>query len=121
MALVETLSLLSFKVPTQVDEAAERVLFLLGCETSDFLSHDMNTAVAMAHMTLGREIRNHWFRDLNTPLYRQMTSKGLWHRDDMSGIVLGAAWYKGHGKEWTWENCGIEEFKAHWEEAEAGL
>lgn len=57
------------------------------------LSHVKNSpierVVSLAHHGIGRWIRNNWgLWSQRGPLYEYFVSLGLWHADDMSGIIL---------------------------------
>ena len=50
---------------------------------------DEDEFVAVSHHSVGRWIRNNWgLWDESSKLYKWFKSRGIWHADDMSGIIL---------------------------------
>lgn len=48
-----------------------------------------NTSTANFHFTTGRWMRNNWgLWDENSDLHKWFKAQGIWHSDDMSGIIL---------------------------------
>lgn len=46
-----------------------------------------------SHHFLGQKIRNDWHLwKANSPLFHHLKDMGLWHADDMSGLILTSYW-----------------------------
>ena len=73
--------------PNTVEEALERVVSDLEPSEFDFIKKE---GIALLHHSLGRAIRNEWgLWDKESKLYKDFRNTlGLWHADDMSGILL---------------------------------
>ncbi len=52
---------------------------------------------AKLHHTLGRHLRNEWGLWSGSKLQKWFKSKGVWHADDMSGIIITSYWRQHHG------------------------
>ena len=53
---------------------------------------------ATLHHTLGRHIRNEWQLWSGGKLHKWFKSRGIWHADDMSGIIITSYWRQQHEK-----------------------
>jgi hypothetical protein len=90
-------------VPETLEEAAERVVELCGeqeVHSPLLVAQTAEQFVAMCHQGLGRWMRNSWgLWSRASKLYADIHSRyGLEHADDLSGMILLAAW---HGAENT--------------------
>jgi hypothetical protein len=66
------------------------------------------------HNTLGRWIRNTWgLWDENSDLYKYFKVMGLWHADDMSGLILESYKYHLDGKEFIIQ-AYVENIQEYW-------
>jgi hypothetical protein len=77
-------------VPKNLDECyAEITKNLLKPEIEEYKNTREDIAVARAHMGLGMWIRNNWgLRTKDSDLARYFRGMGVFHPDDMSGIIL---------------------------------
>ncbi len=66
------------------------------------------------HHGLGTWIRNEWGLWGGSRLRRYFREKGLFHPDDMSGIILESFWYKLHGQPYDL-GAAILTAQAYWE------
>jgi len=71
------------KTPKTIDEAVFEIL-----KSSDIENLKEEDPVSFHHST-GRWLRNKWgLWDQNSPLHRAFNAIGIFHGDDMSGIIL---------------------------------
>lgn len=78
---------------------------------------------ALGHHTLGRWIRNNWgLWKQEGPLYEELNRVyGLTHADDLSSLILAAAWCRFHNKGVKPVLSGMSaKFKQHWKEIGSG-
>ena len=81
----------------------EQALFALGKtidhETRRIIQelNDEDHISARLHHTLGRYIRNEWGLWAGGKLHDWFKSRGIWHADDMSGIIITSYWRQQHG------------------------
>lgn len=96
-------------IPATLEEAVEAVLAFEGCaEAMDEFKGDFTKFVGTFHHTVGRSIRNNWnlWKGCGAcpveeaPLYYELYRQGLRHPDDMSGVILKAAWCRHFGDEY---------------------
>lgn len=74
------------KIPLTIHEAVQTVLSLEG---SEILKKEPTTTF---HHTLGREIRNDWgLWNQDSILHKEFNAIGIYHADDMSGIIFDTA------------------------------
>ena len=69
------------------------------------------------HFGVGMSIRNHyglWGKNALTDYFKNVL--GVYHADDMSGILMEALWYKIHNKSYD-PSVKIEKYRKHWEKA----
>jgi hypothetical protein len=73
--------------------------------------------VTMAHHGIGQWIRNHWGLWQKTgPLWEYLSSLGLWHPDDMSGVILKGFICHIQEKEFDIQ-AEVKHYERYWEEA----
>lgn len=88
-------------VPKNLDEAIE-IIIKDNCENDDFfkvLEMSEEKAIGTLHFTTGRYIRNIWsLWSEESPLYKYFKNLGIFHADDMSGIILTSVHRKMNNK-----------------------
>jgi hypothetical protein len=86
-------------------------------DKEEFKLKDENEAVSELHMGTGQGIRNEWgLWERKNSLYRYFKSKGIFHPDDMSSIILKSFHRQLNNKDIALE-CQIENIKNYWEKA----
>lgn len=74
--------------PKTLDEAIKTLIDNIPEDSKQEL-RDGDIAIAAIHHTVGRGIRNDWgLWDINSDLHKHFKEMGIWHADDMSGIIL---------------------------------
>jgi hypothetical protein len=105
-------------VPKDLNDA----LNYLNCTWStkdkeEFKSKDEGDAVSELHMGTGQGIRNGWgLWEGKNSLYRSFKSKGIFHPDDISSIILTSFHRQLNNKDIRLEEQ-INEYKDYWEKA----
>jgi hypothetical protein len=76
--------------PTNLNEAIYAVLKMLPTDVKEgIVSRQINPG--RFHHGLGRQLRNEWGLWTGGPLHDYFEAHGIWHADDMSGIILESA------------------------------
>lgn len=88
-------------LPTTLDEAVSRILQWVREDTTGdaerLLSLSRRRMADAAHLGVGRWIRNNWGLWTDSPLRDDLEDRfGLYYADDMSSLILGAAWDRYH-------------------------
>jgi hypothetical protein len=111
--LVDDPSLEDLPIPTNLDEAIEalanqeNIEFMQKCTEDEFLGH--------THHGFGTGLRNGWGLWTGSVLAKWFNEKGIYHADDMSGIILTSCYRKGTGKDIDLEGQ-IKFYRDFWEE-----
>jgi hypothetical protein len=81
------------KIPSNLEECLEELKKILSFEDQTFLIQTDNPV--KLHHTLGRWIRNNWLLWQEDSSLHQWfkTTYGLFHADDMSGVILESFWH----------------------------
>lgn len=81
-------------IPKDLDEAVAALLVEIPPDQLDlFKSWEYDEALARAHSTVGRDLRNRWNLWFDGPLVSWFhTELDLTHADDMSSVLLSALW-----------------------------
>jgi len=87
------------KNPCNLDEAMVALGHILDSEEKEgFKKWGEDKFVASLHHSLGRWIRNNWgLWNEKSKLHNWFKVIGIWHADDMSGIILTSYYRKEHG------------------------
>lgn len=84
----------------------------------EFKNNSEDKAIGMCHHTTGRALRNDWkLWDENSDLHKWFKKAGIWHADDMSGIILRSFHRKINGKKIDLEDQ-IKYYKDFWEKGQ---
>lgn len=77
-------------IPNNLEEAIRGLISMFTEEELDkFAEMSEPKALAVTHHSTGRWIRNNWGLWVKGPLYDHFKKQyGLWHADDMSGVIL---------------------------------
>jgi hypothetical protein len=98
-------------IPTTLDEAIAHF--------EKYLSEASHSAIISAkdmaqfHFTDGRRIRNEWGLWTGGPLAQWFEKRGIWHADDMSGIILDALQHKLRNQPFDLD-AAIQYYKDYW-------
>ncbi len=79
-------------VPGNLDEAFEALEKMLSKEALETFRSGSKADVVRYHLSLGMALRNRWGLWQGSPLAKYFNEKGVFHPDDMSGIILGSFW-----------------------------
>ena len=97
--------------PTTLDEAIDILDRLTPPEDKAYFLANPDAAF---HFSTGMAIRNAWgLWDKESPLYWHFARMGIYHADDMSGIIFAALRARLTGKPFDLE-AKVEEYKAFW-------
>jgi hypothetical protein len=102
--------------PRTLDEAVTRLRNTLSPETLERLRTSDESVVHELHFGVGLSIRNGWGLWTGGPLYNDLTSLGLQHADDMSGLLFTCLWRSIHGVPWRVEE-EVRLYQAYWRAA----
>lgn len=91
--------------PSNLDECFDALKIMLSYEDLDYIKNLQENDLCTLHHTLGRKIRNDWHLwNSSSPLNKFFNDMGIFHADDMSGIILISFWRKMLQKEIDLEN-----------------
>lgn len=83
-----------------------------------FKASQEDEAVSGFHSGLGRILRNEWgLWSKDSELYTVLNDMGLWHADDMYGLIMTSYYRKLHGKELNLKEQ-IQQFINYWKDYE---
>ena len=83
-----------------------------------FKASPEDEAVSGFHSGLGRILRNEWgLWSKDTELYTVLNEMGLWHADDMYGLIMTSYYRKLHGEELNLKEQ-IQQFINYWKDYE---
>jgi hypothetical protein len=85
-------------IPTNLDDALDRLMLLLPDSTKSTLRADPDSTLISQHFGIGLWMRNNWGLWSGSRLAKSLDSLGLHHPDDMSGFILETFWYRLHDK-----------------------
>lgn len=75
--------------PRNLDECVEFLKHRIPAdELEDFKNLPERRAIGIAHHKLGRHLRNNWGLWTGSSLKEWFVEQGVWHADDMSGIII---------------------------------
>lgn len=83
------------RIAKNFDEAVSILLDILNDkQKEDFKKMDLTSFKAAMHFTVGMEIRNYWKLWQGNDLTKWFNKNGIFHADDMSGLILQALYSK---------------------------
>jgi hypothetical protein len=104
------------RIPQNLDEAIVTLTAALDeKEKAEFVEHGPN----QYHSTLGRYLRNTWGLWHGSVLAKWFEALGIYHADDMSGIVLESLWRSLTGKPIDLDGQ-IEKYLEYWKRLGVG-
>lgn len=75
-------------IPTNLDEAIKACYKIADDKQKEEIRTRPEEDMIEFHQGVGRWIRNKWGLWSGGPLYDHFKTLGLWHADDMSGVIL---------------------------------
>jgi hypothetical protein len=82
----------NFRLPETLDEAVERLIFILEDEHKAALAIMQEKDLIDLHFSLGMAIRNAF--DLHVPWSKLLASCGVAYPDDTSGVIIQGLWFR---------------------------
>jgi len=102
--------------PVSIEEAVIQLLKILPDTTQqNIFSMSEKEFTVDSHFGLGLCIRNNWIRGGGGELLNNFKSKGIFHPDDMSGIILQCYYRQLHNQDWELEKQ-IKYYQDYWKE-----
>ncbi len=101
-------------VPENLEDAVEYLKQNLSKEDLEYFKINEDSAIE-AHMGFGMGLRNNWGLWAGSPLAKWFNQLGIYHPDDMSGIILTSFVRDLRGEPWEL-NEQVAEYKAYWAE-----
>jgi hypothetical protein len=103
--------------PVNLEEAVERLKVIHHDSTKQkILEMTEDEFLGGAHMGLGMWMRNGWGLWKGKELAKYFNSIGIYHPDDMSGIILTSYYRELHGQEWKLDEQ-VKYYQAYWEKS----
>lgn len=89
---------IKLKIPCNLDEAVLALGETLSPEDEEYFKDwSEEKFVPSLHHNIGRWVRNNWgLWDEKSKLHKWFKAIGIWHADDMSGIILTSYYRKTH-------------------------
>jgi hypothetical protein len=85
-------------LPASLTEALDSLERRLSPPQLAFIRDSAGEDMGAFHMTLGLTLRNRWGLWAGSRLAQYFNSVGIYHPDDMSGIILTSLWRRLHGR-----------------------
>lgn len=79
-------------IPKDLEECFIELRNFLNCEDIAEITRGKQEDMVLHHHGLGRHLRNEWKLWLDSPLSKWFNEQGIYHADDMSGIILDSFW-----------------------------
>ena len=106
--------------PKNLEECYEALNSLLSKEDiEDLKSMPEKKAAAEAHHGIGRWLRNNWGLWGSSDIKDYFKSLGIWHADDMSGIIIDSYHRHLNGKDIDLEGQ-VKYYKDYWKKMKVG-
>ncbi len=103
--------------PVNLDEAVEQLKIIHNDSTKQkILNMTEDEFMGGAHMGLGMWMRNNWGLWKGKELADYFNSIGIYHPDDMSGIILTSYYRELHGQEWKVDEQ-VKYYQDYWKES----
>jgi hypothetical protein len=107
------------KIPENLDECLKTLEANLSESDICQIKNMTIEEIWSLHSSLGMSIRNEWGLWTDNNLVKWFNEKGIFHADDMSGIVIESFWKKINNHPIELEKQ-IEEYKKHWKDLKHG-
>jgi hypothetical protein len=103
------------KQPTTLNECLDMLTEVLPpSEVEKFKAMEEREAIARCHHGLGRMLRNNFNLWNESDLKTHFKDMGLWHADDMSGVIMTSFHRHLNGKDLNVE-AQVKYYKDYWE------
>ena len=104
--------------PANLEEAVFHLMKIMpDSSQQNILLMSEDDFIAGSHFRLGMWIRNNWRLWRGGQLANDFKSRGIFHPDDMSGIILTSFFRELHGLDWELDEQ-IKRIQNYWKEAE---
>lgn len=102
-------------VPINLKQSFAILDSLLSSEDVSLLKNEAEENISKYHMTLGLWIRNNWgLWNQDTPISKYFNDLGIYHPDDMSGIIIASYWRYLNGHPIDLDSQ-IQHYKNYWD------
>ena len=102
-------------VPPTLDEAITHLKTSLSEDDLNHIKNANDQERSLLHFDFGRGLRNSWGLWTGSALSEWFNQKGIYHAEDMSGIILNSLYLDLHGHPTNLDEQ-IKHYQAHWEE-----
>jgi hypothetical protein len=103
-------------IPKDLDDCFVELKKLLEKEDFEEIKTGVEDDMVLYHHGLGRHLRNEWGLWSGSILKEWFKEKGIYHADDMSGIILDSFWRHLNNKPIKLDEQ-IKHYQDYWEEA----
>jgi len=79
-------------IPADLDDCFEHLKLLIPARALADMVASSEKAMASYHLTIGMQLRNRWGLWSGSRLAQWFNTIGIYHADDMSGIILTSFW-----------------------------
>jgi len=100
-------------IPSDLDDAIECLEDLLSEEDMDYVRTCEESDMSVFHFNVGMAIRNRWGLWGKSRLAQWFNGIGIYHPDDMSGIIFHSLWRKVHSKPENLEGQ-VKHYQDYW-------
>ncbi|MCP4259991.1 MAG: hypothetical protein GY774_21125 [Planctomycetes bacterium] len=104
-------------IPKNLEDAHQELKKMLHEEFIEEIKVGKEDNLAQHHFGLGTWIRNNWELWGGSRLAEYFVNIGIYHPDDMSGIIIESFWYDVNGKTYPLKER-ISEFQEYWKSME---
>lgn len=105
-------------LPCNLDECLDQLRTLVEPrQLAEFARMPEDEAVVAGHHSLGRWLRNRWGLWSESDLKSWFVARGIWHADDMSGIIMTSLHRALNGRPVDFD-AQVQFFKEYWENQE---
>lgn len=101
------------KIPNTLEECYIELDNMMPIDASEWLGDTEKNALAKAHHGLGQWLRNNWGLWSESELKTHFEGLGLYHADDMSGVILTSYHRHKNNKEICLEEQ-VQHYKDFW-------
>lgn len=103
--------------PVNLEEAVEQLKIIHHDSTKQkIIAMTEDEFIASAHMGLGMWVRNNWGLWKGNELAESFNSIGIYHPDDMSGIILTSYYRELHEQEWKVDEQ-VKYYQDYWKKS----
>lgn len=102
------------RIPANLDECFEALNFIVAKDEIEKFKKVKEEDCHYGHMGLGMQLRNSWGLWSGGELKEWFNSKGIYHADDMSGIIFTSYHRYLNGKDLTLDEQ-IKHYREYWD------